>query len=206
MSRCWYHFVQNSCWLVTCVLFRFRILGSGNIPLEGPVLVLANHQSYLDPILVGVASRRKFRFLARKTLFFWPFSWLISSLGATPIDRKGSGIAGVRATLKILKQGEGVVLFPEGTRSKDGNLQPLKPGFCAIAKRSSAPILPIGIAGSFLALPYGKICPRLKPVVLQFGEPIELSEMAELNDDELQELVTVRIAKAYHQAADHLAG
>ena len=84
--------------------FRFRSTGREHVPATGPVLLVSNHQSHLDPVLVGIACPRQMRFLARHSLFFWPLSWLIRSLGAVPIDRERGGLGGIKATLKLLKQ------------------------------------------------------------------------------------------------------
>jgi 1-acyl-sn-glycerol-3-phosphate acyltransferase len=165
-------------------------------------LLLANHASHFDPVLVGVASPRQLRFLARDTLFVWPLGWLIDSLGAVPIRRDGSGIAGLRATLKILKAQDALLLFPEGTRSTDGQLQPLKPGFCAVARRSRAALVPVGIAGSYAALPRGRMLPRLKKIVLQFGQPITTDEIDDLDDDQLVQLISASLSEVFQEAAD----
>ena len=93
--------------------------------------------------------------LARASLFVGPFSWLIRSLGAVPVER-GSATAGIRALLGMLKAGEAMIVFPEGTRTDDGDVQPLQPGFCAIARRSGAAIVPTTIDGAFAALPRGE--------------------------------------------------
>ena len=182
------------------LLFGFRVQGRERVPAEGAALLLSNHASHLDPVLVGVASPRQLRFLARDTLFFWPLAWLIGSLGAVPINRE-SGIAGLRTTMTILKQQHALLLFPEGTRSEDGHLQPLKPGFCSVARRSRAALVPVGIAGSFDALPRGRTMPRMKRIVLEFGEPIPYSEYAELSDEQLVQLVAQRLASAVEAAS-----
>ena len=94
--------------------------------------MLSNHQSHLDPVLVGLASDQRLNYLARDTLFgFAPFRWLINSLDAIPIDREGLGLGGLKETLKRLKRGESVLMFPEGTRTRDGEVGRLRPGFCA---------------------------------------------------------------------------
>lgn len=200
IGRLWYFLVRGSCWLTALVLFRIRIVGQQHVPRTGAVLVLSNHQSHLDPVLVGSASKRKLRFLARDTLFVWPLGWLIDSLGAIPIDRE-SGLSGLRATLRLLKSQEALVLFPEGTRSLDGKLQPLKPGFCAVARRSKATILPTGVSGSFDALPRGRSIPRLSKITVCFGMPIEFADYAKIDDEALVVLVAQRIQASCDSAA-----
>ncbi len=112
--------------------------------------MLPNHQSHLDPPLVGMACRRHMNYLARETLFdFAPFAWLIRSINAIPIDREGFGIAGIKESLRRLKRGEMVLIFPEGTRTPDGQVKQFRPGFTSLAVRSRSAILPVAIAGRF---------------------------------------------------------
>ena len=109
----WYNFLHVGCRLASVVLFRIRVRGRRNVPDEGALLVCSNHQSHFDPVLVGLALDRRLNFLARDTLFaFTPFRWLIQSLDAIPIDREGMGLAGIKETLRRLKKGEGVLIFP----------------------------------------------------------------------------------------------
>ena len=117
-------------------IFGFRCFGRHKVPRDGAILVCANHQSVLDPPVIGCVFDRRLNYLARRTLFrFAPFRWLIRSLDAIPIERDGMGMAGLKESLRRLKRGEGVIIFPEGTRSHDGEVAPLKPGFCVLARR-----------------------------------------------------------------------
>jgi len=183
------------------MVFRLRIIGREQIPPDGGVLVLSNHQSHLDPVLVGVASTRQLRFLARETLFFWPLSWMIESLGAIPICQTGTALSGLRTSLQVLKDQQPLLLFPEGTRSHDGNLQPLQPGFCLVARRSRATLLPVAVAGSFDALPRGCVLPRFRSIVVAFGTPISPEEILDKDNQQLADLLTERLAEALQQAS-----
>jgi len=175
-------------------LFRFRWSGTEHVPAAGPLLVVSNHQSHLDPVLVGVACSRQLHALARRSLFVGPFGWLIHSLGAFPIDLEGSGLGGLKTSLQVLKKGAALLVFPEGTRSPDGQIGPLLPGFCAIARRSGATIVPAAIRGSHAALPRGSALPRPRPITLVFSAPIPAQEIAQMSDEQLVELVRSRIA------------
>src|SRR5262249_2298844 len=115
-------------------------------------------------------------------------------LGAVPIDRTGSGIAGIKAILSMLREGDAVLLFAEGTRTRDGKLQPLQSGFAAIARRSGATIVPTALAGAFAAMPRGSIVPRPRPIALTFGLPILAAEIEQLSDEQLAQRVHDRIA------------
>ena len=187
--------MRGTCGIFGRLLFGFEVHGAHRVPDSGPVLLLSNHQSHLDPVLVGVASPRQLRYLARDTLFVWPLGWLIRSLGAIPIDRE-AGLAGLRATMRILRDQQALLLFPEGTRSPDGRLQPLKPGFLAVARRSGGAVVPVGIAGAFAALPRGRKLPTLHKIVIHFGEPLPAQQLMDLSDDQLLELVGGQIRAA----------
>lgn len=193
-ARCWYAAIWCGCWAISMAWFRFQYSGRRYVPKSGPIILLSNHQSNLDPVLVGVACPRQLRYLAKKSLFFWPFSWWIRALGAVPLDLEGSAISGLKTMLRLLKQGEGVMVFPEGTRTPNGRLQPLMAGFCPLARRSGATIVPVAVDGAYVALKTGARFPRLVPITLQFGPPVLPDEIAGLSDEQLVELATARIA------------
>ncbi|MCO6047023.1 1-acyl-sn-glycerol-3-phosphate acyltransferase [Aeoliella sp. ICT_H6.2] len=201
----WYRLTQWVVGGVARVYFRLRRRGMRNMPAEGPVVLLANHQSHLDPLLIGCFMPRPLGYLARDTLFKGILGPMIRAYDAIPIDRDGGGLAGIRATLKRIKQGDAVLMFPEGTRSQDGKLQPLKPGFIALVRRGKASIVPLGIAGSFEAYPRGKTFPSPRPVALVCGKAIPPEDLANLDDEALLDLVAERMADCYAQAR-HVAG
>ena len=192
LARWWYALCWVVCWAVCKALFRFHYTGRGNVPASGPLLVVSNHQSHLDPVLIGVACPRQVGALARASLFVGPFGWLIRSFGAVPVER-GSATGGIRALLGMLRAGEAAIVFPEGTRTTDGQLQPFQGGFCAIARRGGAAIVPTTIDGAYAALPRGAALPRPRQIALAFKEPIMPDEIARLSDDEILALTTARI-------------
>ena len=195
VGKLWYALLWCPCWAIAVLAFRLRSSGREHVPERGPVLLVSNHQSHLDPVLVGIVSPRQIRSLARHSLFFWPLGWLIHSLGAVPIDRERGGLGGIKATLKLLHAGEAVLLFPEGTRTRDGALQPFLPGFCALARRSGTTIVPIAIDGAFAAMPRSSLFPRPRPISVTICPPIRPAELQRLNDMELAALVRERIAR-----------
>ncbi len=184
------------CYAISQVWFRFKFSGKGYVPVEGPVLLVSNHQSNLDPVLVGIACPRQLKYLARIGLFFWPFSVWIRSLGAVPIDRERGALSGIRTTLQLLKQQNAVLVFPEGSRTEDGKLDVMLPGFCLLARRSAATIVPVGIDGAFDALPRGAIFARPHAIHLAFAPPISKQQAAQLTDEQLTTLVEQRIREA----------
>lgn len=197
----WYEFVRFVSRAGFTVLCRVRCHGRGWIPMTGGALVLSNHQSNLDPLLVGFCCDRRLNYLARETLFgFAPFRWLINSLDAIPIDREGMGMAGLKETLRRLKREEMVLIFPEGTRTVDGEVAPFKPGFSALAKRARVPLVPVAIEGAFQSWPRKQRLPRMEVIELQFGEPLWPDEIAQFDDRQLVVEMQRRI-EACHQLA-----
>jgi len=128
--------------------FRLRTYGRENLIENGPAILASNHSSYLDPPLVGVCCRKDVYFLARKSLFERPvIGPLIAQLNTVPVDRDRGDVGAVRAMIKLLKSGNRVLVFPEGTRSKDGNLQPARAGVGLLIAKSLAPVVPVRVFG-----------------------------------------------------------
>ena len=171
LSDLWY---EANFWASMTALtlgFSLRTEGRHHVPRTGPALVVANHQSMLDPVLVGLASRRPLTFLARKTLFRnRAFALLIRSLNAIPVDQEGIGIEGLRLILQQLEAGKAVMVFPEGNRTWDGKLQELRAGVSLLIKRAPAPVIPVGIAGAFQAWPRWRTLPVAAPLFLPAGK------------------------------------
>jgi 1-acyl-sn-glycerol-3-phosphate acyltransferase len=203
-SRAWYAFLQRLCQLTGVLVYQVRHSGVRNIPTEGPVLVISNHQSHFDPPLVGMASQRRMNYLARESLFrFAPFRWLIRSLDAIPIDRDGLGLSGIKESLRRLKRGEIVVIFPEGTRTNDGEVGPFRPGFTTLAVRTKAAILPVAIEGAFAAWPRWHAFPRLGIIHVHYGQPILPEEIAGRDERELLVEVHDRVRQCHAELRQH---
>ncbi len=204
-KRLWYDFLRIVCRLVFLVVYRVRCTGREHIPRAGGALVLSNHQSHFDPILVGLGSNRRMNYLARQTLFrFPPFRWLINSLDAIPLDREGLGLNGLKETLRRIKRGEMVLMFPEGTRTHDGEVHALKPGFCALARRLNVPLVPVAVAGAFDAWPRTRMFPRGGRFHVQYGAPIMPEEIARFEERDLVAEVERRIRACHAQARRQL--
>ena len=187
--------------LIGTVCFRVRWVGTENFPAEGGALVCANHQSFFDPVLVGLTCNRRMNYLARDTLFKNPLlAPLIRYLDAIPIDREGGGLAGLKETLRRLKSGEQVLIFPEGTRTSDGEVSPLKTGFVSVARRGRSPLVPVGLDGAYQAWPRTARFPRLGRIAVVIGEPLSTELMSSLSDAEVVAELEARI-KACHAAA-----
>jgi 1-acyl-sn-glycerol-3-phosphate acyltransferase len=132
-------------------------------------------------------------------------AWLMGSLGAIPFDREGSGLSGLKESLRQLKRGEMVLVFPEGTRSGDGELGPLRPGFTALAVRSQAAILPVAIEGAFQAWPRWRKFPGRGTIRIHFGRPILPAEIAACEERKLAAEVEQRLRECQAILRDHAA-
>lgn len=167
---------------------------------SGPILLVANHLSFLDVFALGVLLRRPLNYVARSTLFKPLLGFFIRSVGGYPIQRDGMGSQGFKETLKRLKAGGIVTFFPEGTRSPDGELGPLKEGIGTLATRSRAVIIPTGLAGTFEAWPRWKKFPRPYPIRVHYGTPILPEALDGLGNAEATALIRQQLLEAIAEA------
>lgn len=185
LNRFWYQFARGLVRrLVLPMLGGLRVVGSERVPMSGPLLVAPIHLSHIDPPLVSCASPRIVRFMAKEELFR-PFLLgpLIRSLGAFPV-RRGEGDTGaIRTAVEILRSGEALLVFPEGTRGDGRILGEVQPGIAMLAKRSGANVLPVGLCGTERVLPRGASRPRRARMTVVFGEPFRLDDLAEEERD-----------------------
>ncbi|MCP4190242.1 MAG: 1-acyl-sn-glycerol-3-phosphate acyltransferase [Planctomycetaceae bacterium] len=201
LQRITYDLTRLSARLASVICFQIRCEGREQIPISGGVLVCSNHQSYLDPVLIGMACDRRMNYLARDTLFDSKMlGWLMRWYDAIPIQRDGFGLSGIKETLKRLKREEMVLIFPEGTRTLTGQIGPLKPGFCSLARRGTVALLPVAIAGAFEAWPRGQKLPSRSQIQIQFGPPIPPEEIAKLSDEQLVDCLQTRISDCFQEA------
>jgi 1-acyl-sn-glycerol-3-phosphate acyltransferase len=157
-------------------MWRLEGRGMEHVPGTGPVLLIANHSSVLDPPFVGGVAPRQLSFLAKAELFGVPgFGRLIRALNARPVRREGADAGALRAALRVLEQGGALLVFPEGTRGVEGRLREPKPGAALLAVLSGAPVVPVLIGGSGAAWPRGRALPRPAKVVVTFGPPLRFA-------------------------------
>lgn len=171
----YYWFGYSLSRLIARVFFRYRVIHAERMLQTGPVILAANHQSYLDPPLAGIACNRPIYFLARKSLLKIPvLGRLLPKLNVIPVDQEGKDRSALKALIRILKTGNGALVFPEGGRTVDGNLQPALPGIGLVIAKTLAPVVPIRIFGAYEAWPRaGKL--RLHPITVVVGEPIHFT-------------------------------
>jgi 1-acyl-sn-glycerol-3-phosphate acyltransferase len=175
--------------------FRVRVFGQRNVPRRGGVLIVSNHQSYLDPPLLAVGLERPVSFMARRTLFRNPaFGRLIAALNAFPVTRGGLDIAAMREAVRRLHDGAALVVFPEGTRTPDGEIAPLHAGMLAIVERANVPIVPAVIEGAFEAWPRDST-PRTGEISVLYGRAIRPEEHNRLSRAELVERLQSELSR-----------
>ncbi len=172
--------------VLVSALGRVTVEGLEDVPSSGPLVIVANHISNLDPPLVGGwlarALRRRPRFLAKSALFVGPIGWFLRSNGVIPVKAGGSDVDAYRVAKAALDGGGVVIIFPEGTRSKDGVLQEPLPGVALLATRLGVPILPIGVSNTDTLLGRGKRLPRFGTrVTMRVGKPFTITPDATLS-------------------------
>jgi len=182
------------CRTLGVAVFGFRARFVEPLPQEGGLIVLSSHQTFLDPLLLGLATDRRLSSLARSSLYrFKPFGALITALDAVPIDRESSALKAMKVVIARLKRGAAVTIFPEGSRTADGQLGEFKSGFALIAKRAAVPIVPVAIVGAFECWPRTRLFPRPGRIRLEFGEILSAAEVAALSEQEIFAICTQRI-------------
>jgi 1-acyl-sn-glycerol-3-phosphate acyltransferase len=173
------------------LVFRPRIEGLEHVPADGPAIVAGNHLSFADHFLMPAILKRRITFLAKAEYFTGPgikgrlTAAFFRSAGQIPVDRSGkeAGQAAIREGLRVLHKGELLGIYPEGTRSHDGRLYKGKVGVAAMALKARVPVIPCAMIGTFEAQPPGQVVPRIHPVVIRFGKPLDFSRYAGMENE-----------------------
>jgi len=183
---------------VYATYFRWRVFNPERVPRTGPVILAANHASFIDPPLVGSGLTRDINYLARESLFRFPVvGAILRSWNAVPVDRDGGGAKGLKIILGRLLAGGGIILFPEGTRTKDGNLQPARSGIGLTVIKSAAPVVPVRVFGTFAAYGRNHKFPRPKKVAVKYGAPMNFEKLRA----EAKVCSKSRLKEIYHEVA-----
>jgi 1-acyl-sn-glycerol-3-phosphate acyltransferase len=181
-----FQFIMQS---VFCFWMGYRARGLEHLP-EGGALLLINHQSFLDPLLVGLPFERPVSYLARDNLFHVPVvGHILQNTYVIPINRKAASTASIREAIRRIDHGFYVGIFPEGTRSRDGRVGELKPGFLSLIRRTDVPVIPVGVAGAFEAFPKGTPFPLPGRVRVVIGKPFDREKLAEFSKEQEPELL-----------------
>ena len=202
--RRWFPAVQLFArFLMRLLAPRFRVTGRKHLPRTGAVILACNHISDADPLLVGAASLRPTGYMAKREL--WQIGWLapiLDLVGSFAVDPGSPDRAALKKAAGILARGEALVIFPEGRISPDGQLAPLLPGALQLALKSGAPVVPVGLAGANLVVPYGTVAPRptLRRVSVHFGAPIGFDDLKEEQGRVARERARERLEEALRAA------
>lgn len=171
-----YWVVKHVCLLALKLYNKLSVEGLENIPSARPVIFAANHASNLDPVVAGCVIPARVRTLGKIELFQMTpvFTWLMNNLGVIPVSRESgaAAAAALKKFLALLKNGENLLIFPEGARSLDGRLKQIEGGVAVLASNVSAPIVPLYIAGTHEAMPVGSSKISRHPIHARFGNPI----------------------------------
>lgn len=180
---------------------RWQVYNPERVPPSGSVLLACNHASHLDPPLVGAGVRRPLNYLARESLFDLPIAgWALRRVNAVPVDRDGAGAAGLKAIMNRLRLGGAIVLFPEGTRSPDGELQAARSGVGLVAIKSSATVVPVRVFGTYHAWNRNMKFPRPRPVAVKYGHPLNLDRLRA----EARSCTKDRLKEIYQDASNEI--
>ena len=182
----------------TTLMFDLKVYGSHRVPREGGILLVSNHQSYLDPVLLGVRLPRTLSYMAKATLFkIAPFAWFIRSLGAFPVRQGEGDIRALKEAIERAQEGHALMIFPEGSRSDDENVLPIEPGIALVIRKAKVPVVPAVIDGSIDAWPRGYKLFRSRPIRILYGKPMDLSGLS-------REEVVEKIGRVFREMLEEL--
>ncbi|MGP8197938.1 MAG: lysophospholipid acyltransferase family protein [Limisphaerales bacterium] len=183
------------------IYHRYRVFNVERVPLQGPVILASNHASYIDPPLVGTGVRRQINYLARDSIFRVPIlASILRSWDVVPVDRDGGTGRGLKAILDRLERGGAIILFPEGTRSRHGELNPARSGIGLAVIKSAAPVVPVRAFGTFQAFGAQLLVPRPRRLAVKYGRPL----LFEALRAEAQNCSKPRLKEIYQQVADEI--
>ena len=181
--------------------FHWKVFNPERVPMKGPAILASNHESFLDPPLVGSGVKRDINYLARKSLFEKPVvGWILRKVNAVPVDRDGGGAAGLKAIMDRLHGGGAIILFPEGTRTRDGQFQPARSGIGLTVIKSEAPVIPVRVFGTYQAWGRHIKFPRPHGVRVKYGQPMNFAQLRA----EAETCAKPRLKEIYQQVADEI--
>jgi len=183
------------------IYFRAEWFNAGRVPATGSVILASNHASILDPPLVGAGLDRGISYLARESLFRYPgVGWVLRNWDAVPVDRDGGGARGLKAIIDRLLAGGGIILFPEGTRTLDGEFQPARSGIGLTVIKSNAPVVPVRVFGTFEAFGKEASFPRPHKIMAKYGRPMNFAAQRA----EAKTCSKARLKEIYQDVADEI--
>lgn len=195
--------------LVGRVCFQHEVIHRERLIEDGPMLIVCNHVSYIDPPMVGISFRKEIWFLARKSLFRGFGAWLYPRLNSIPVDQDQPDMTGLKNVIRLLRRGERVLLFPEGSRSWDGTLQKGEPGVGLVIAKTRVRVQPLRIFGAYEAMPRGGL-PQPGKIKIVVGEPLTFTEAecatrgkngySRLSEKMMQAIAAIELPEGYGAA------
>ncbi len=199
-TNLWVYWIfKNLLYLAFTFIYNIRIYKRERVPMEGPVLLVSNHQSFMDPVICGIGIKRDLDYMARETLFRGIFGRLLNNLNAFPINRDETDMTGLRLIVNRLKLGRATVMFPEGTRSDDGTIKDFKGGFYLIARRANATTIPVAIEGSFEAWSRHQKLPGAGQIRVMYGKPIKPEQAKSMTREEYTRLIKKQMFEMHNE-------
>jgi len=182
---------------VGSTFFSFRLVHQERMIEEGPAILAMNHQSFLDPPMAGISTERAIYTLARNTLFKPRFfGWLFPQVNVLPIDPKGGDSSALKISVRVLREGHPLLMFPEGTRSPNGQLQKAQPGIGLIIAKTLAPVVPMRIFGSYEAMPRSGKRFEARPITVVLGKPLRFTKADLTGEREDYQRIADRVMEA----------
>jgi len=203
----WWYCVQIVCYTWLGVCYGFRAWGMNYVPRKGPVLFLSNHQSFIDPIAIGIAAHhRQCYAMARSSLFRNPiFGGLIRSVNAFPVERGETDMAAIRRAIGVLKQGNALLVFPEGTRTPDGTTKAFAKGTMLLIKKAKPLVIPVAVEGGYDIWPRSRTFMKLTgKFVVEFGQPVTADELIRMGAKKGLEHIHQEVENIRHKLARRL--
>ncbi len=200
--------IQMLCYLGLVIFYRHRAFGVRNIPRTGSLLMVCNHQSFLDPPIVGASShRRQFVALARATLFDNPIAgFILRKLNTVPVTQGEADLGSMRRCIEELKKGQALLIFPEGARTMTGKVEPFETGTMLIIKRAKPMVLPVAVEGAYDAWKRGGRLKVRGRVGVMFGEPIPAEQIINMGTGRGLAFLREEVKKLRIELAKRLAG
>ncbi len=194
--------IRPVAWPVFMAAFRVRVVGAENVPTTGGAILAGNHVSYMDPVLLWEFAPRRPHFMAKSELFHGFLGWMLPRVYAFPVVRGSADRAAITTATKLLQDGELVGIFPEGTRSADGEAGEAHGGVSFIAMRAGVPVVPVAFVGTEKVLPRGQKFVRPARVTITFGKPIDTAAFTEGSRKERMDALTATIMERIAEELD----
>ena len=203
-----WQFMQKLAKLILVVLYRAKHFGSQNIPLEGPVLYLANHQSFYDPILLGLGSdKRHFFSLGRSTLYDKRWSAFMGNItNSIPVEQGAGDVKAMKKCIEVLKDNQALMLFPEGARTLDGEVAEFETGAMLIIKRAKPQVVPVAVEGPYDVWPRGQKRPKLSGRMgIMYGPPIDAELLTAMPAKDAMAMLRQKVVNMRAELAQKIA-